>query len=140
MYLADSGIWTYRGDEDLKLALADVAADHQNFIARAETILSEEDVELPQSGFPLSYTGWHDVDLGFLLDRVIDDLGRRRADVTVLMERADAVAGDGGQASGRTAELAREIRAAIEGHLDLLRQQQQRLAGRSAAGPLSAGA
>ena len=138
MYLADSGIWTYRGDEDLKLALADVVADHQNFIDRAETILIDEEVELPQSAYPLAYTGWHDVALGFLLRRVIADLADREKDLATLVEEADLLAGQGGAAAGRTAELIREIRGEVAGHLDLLRQQQTRLAGRVASGQVAA--
>ena len=37
MYLSDSNVWTYRGDESLKLTLVDVVSDHQNFVDRAET-------------------------------------------------------------------------------------------------------
>jgi hypothetical protein len=49
MYLSDSNVWTYRGDESLKLTLVDVVSDHQNFVDRAETILVAEQFELPQS-------------------------------------------------------------------------------------------
>jgi len=48
MYLSDSNVWTYRGDESLKLTLVDVVSDHQNFVDRAETILVAEQFELPQ--------------------------------------------------------------------------------------------
>ncbi len=140
MYLAESGIWTYRGDEDLKLALADLAADHQNFIKRAETILIDEELESPQSAFPLSFTGWHDADLKFLVGRVVTDLTQRQREIVALVDEADVVASHGGFTAGRTAELVREVRAAIDGHLDLLAQQQARLAGQAvAAGPVSTG-
>lgn len=137
MYLSDSGIWTYRGDEDLKLALADLAADHQNFVDRAETLLVDDERELPQSAYPLSFTGWHDVDLGFLLGRVIADLTWRQRELDGLVEEADLAAADGGFTAGRTAELVREVRSAIDGHLDLLAQQQARLA--TAPGSVPAG-
>ncbi len=140
MYLADSGIWTYRGDEDLKLALADLAADHQNFIDRAETILVDDELELPQSAFPLSFTGWHDVDLGFLLGRLTADLAERQREIARIVEEADLAASHDGVTAGRAAELIREVRAAIDGHLDLLAQQQARLAGKATtAGPVTAG-
>ena len=51
MYLSESNVWTYRGDESLKLALIDVIADHQNFVDRAETILVAEQCELPKVFF-----------------------------------------------------------------------------------------
>jgi hypothetical protein len=140
MYLAESGIWTYRGDEDLKLALADVAADHQNFIDRAETILIDQELESPQSAFPLSFTGWHDVDLGFLLGRVIVDLTNRQREIVGLMEEADLAASYGDFTAGRAAELVREVGAAIDGHADLLSQQQARLVQKAtAAGPIPTG-
>lgn len=140
MYLAESGIWTYRGDEDLKLSLADVAADHQNFIDRAETILIDQELESPQSAFPLSFTGWHDVDLGFLLSRVLVDLTDRQQEIVGLMEQADLAASHGDITVGRAAELVREVRAAIDGHIDLLIQQQSRLAQKvTASGPVPTG-
>ena len=140
MYLSESGIWTYRGDEDLKLSLADVAADHQNFIDRAETILIDQELETPQSAYPLSFTGWHDVDLGFLLGRVIVDLTSRQREIVGLMEQADLAASHGGITVGRAAELVREVRAAIDGHIDLLIQQQSRLAQKATApGPVPTG-
>jgi len=140
MYLAESGIWTYRGGEDLKLVLADVAADHQNFIDRAETILNDQELELPQSAFPLSFTGWHDVDLGFLLGRVIVDLTNRQREIVSLIEGADLAASHGGFTAGRAAELVREVRAAIDGHVDTLTQQQARLVQKAtAAGPTPTG-
>lgn len=77
MYLSESNIWTYRGDESLKLTLVDVVSDHQNFVDRAETILVAKQFELPQSFFPLAFTGWHDVDLAFLLPTLIADLEKR---------------------------------------------------------------
>lgn len=140
MYLQESSIWTYRGDEDLKLALADVASDHQNFIDRAETILIDQELELPQSAFPLSFTGWHDVDLGFLLGRVIADLTNRQREIIGLIEEADPAASHGGFTAGRAAELVREVRAAIDGHVDLLSQQRARLAQKAtAAGSIPTG-
>ena len=33
MYLSDSGIWTYPGDEEIKLALADLVGDHRSLNA-----------------------------------------------------------------------------------------------------------
>ena len=74
---SESNVWTYRGDESLKLALIDVIADHQNFVDRAETILWQNNVNSLKV-FSLSFTGWHDVDLGFLLPSITVDLEKRR--------------------------------------------------------------
>ena len=127
MYLSESNIWTYRGDESLKLTLVDVVSDHQNFIDRAETILVAEQFELPQSFFPLAFTGWHDVDLAFLLPTLIADLEKREKSLQILRDNADGIVGQGGSAAGKTAELVREAISAVEGHLDMLRQQEKRL-------------
>ncbi len=127
MYLSESNIWTYRGDESLKLTLVDVVSDHQNFIDRAETILVAEQFELPQSFFPLAFTGWHDVDLAFLLPTLIADLEKREKSLQTLRDHADEIVGQGGSAAGKTAELVREAISAVEGHLDMLRQQEKRL-------------
>ena len=127
MYLSESNIWTYRGDESLKLTLVDVVSDHQNFVDRAETILVAEQFELPQSFFPLAFTGWHDVDLAFLLPTLIADLEKREKSLQILRDNADGIVGQGGSAAGKTAELVREAISAVEGHLDMLRQQEKRL-------------
>jgi hypothetical protein len=127
MYLSDSNVWTYRGDESLKLILVDVVSDHQNFVDRAETILVAEQLELPQSFFPLAFTGWHDVDLGFLLPRLIADLEKRENALQDLRDQADGIVGQRGSGADKTAELVREAISAVEGHLDMLRQQEKRM-------------
>jgi hypothetical protein len=127
MYLSDSNVWTYRGDESLKLTLVDVVSDHQNFVDRAETILVAEQLELPQSFFPLAFTGWHDVDLGFLLPRLIADLEKRENALQNLRDQADGIVGQRGSGADKTAELVREAISAVEGHLDMLRQQEKRM-------------
>ena len=127
MYLSDSNVWTYRGDESLKLTLVDVVSDHQNFVDRAETILVAEQLELPQSFFPLAFTGWHDVDLGFLLPRLIADLEKRENTLQNLRDQADGIVGQRGSGADKTAELVREAISAVEGHLDMLRQQEKRM-------------
>jgi hypothetical protein len=127
MYLSDSNVWTYRGDESLKLTLVDVVSDHQNFVDRAETILVAEQLELPQSFFPLAFTGWHDVDLGFLLPRLIADLEKRENALQDLRDQADGIVGQRGSGADKTAELVREAISAVEGHLDMLLQQEKRM-------------
>jgi len=127
MYLSDSNIWTYRGDESLKLTLVDVVSDHKNFIDRAETILVAEQFELPQSFFPLAFTGWHDVDLGFLLPTLIADLEKRENSLQKLRDQADGIVGQRGSGADKTAELVREAISSVEGHLETLRQQETRL-------------
>jgi len=127
LYLSDSNIWTYRGDEQLKLALVDVVSDHQNFINRAETILVAEQLVLPRTFYPLAFTGWHDVDLGFLLPTLIADLEKRKNALISLRDQADEIVGRRGSGADKAAELVREVIASVEGHLELLRQEEGRL-------------
>lgn len=127
MYLADSGIWTYRGSEDLKLTLADVVDEQRGIVDRAEGILEAEQLELPMTAFPLTFTGWHDADLGFLVSRVIENLSLQQMELESLMEESDVVASDGGTSAGRAAELVREARANLGLQINALRQQASRL-------------
>jgi hypothetical protein len=131
MYLADSGVWTYRGSESLKLTLADVIDEQRGIIDRAEAILVAEQLELPLTAFPLAYTGWHDVDLGFLLTHVIDNLVMQQVEFESLLGEADVAAAHGGGGTGRAAELVREARAAISLQIDTLRQQASHLSSRA---------
>jgi hypothetical protein len=119
MYVADSGIWSYPGDEDLKLALADIVGDQRNVAERAAAVLAEREVAPPQTGYPLSYTAWHDLDLVYLLPRLIEGMRRQVAaiDVLVAARPDDATA----------MELAAQAKATTLGHIDVLEQQASRL-------------
>jgi hypothetical protein len=119
MYVADSGIWSYPGDEDLKLALADIVGDQRNVAERAAAVLAEREVAPPQTGYPLSYTAWHDLDLVYLLPRLIEGMRRQVAAIDVLVAaRPDDAA---------AMELAAEAKATTLGHIDVLEQQASRL-------------
>lgn len=119
MYVADSGIWSYPGDEDLKLALADIVGDQRNVAERAAAVLAEREVAPPQTGYPLSYTAWHDLDLVYLLPRLIEGMRRQVAAIDVLVAaRPDDAA---------AMELAAEAKASTLGHIDVLEQQASRL-------------
>lgn len=125
MYLADSGIWSYPGDESLKLALADVVAAQRGIADRAEAILAEREVAAPHTGYPLAYTAWHDLDLGFLIRRIIDGMKGQVARLESLMAS--------GTTDAAALEMAREAVAATRSHIDVLEQQADRL--RRAAAP-----
>lgn len=119
MYVADSGIWSYPGDEDLKLALADIVGDQRNVAERAAAVLAEREVAPPQTGYPLSYTAWHDLDLVYLLPRLIEGMRRQVAAIDALVAtRPDDAA---------AMELAAEAKATTLGHIDVLEQQASRL-------------
>lgn len=119
MYIADSGIWSYPGDENLKLALADIVGDQRNVAERASALLAEREVAPPKTGYPLSYTAWHDLDLAFLLPRLVEGMRRQVSALDGL------VAADSGDPAA--IGLAREAKATTLGHIDVLEQQASRL-------------
>jgi len=135
MYLADSGIWSYPGDESIKLALADAVDDLRGILDRAGSILREREATPPvRPAYPLSFTGLHDVDLRSLLPRVIRDLRRH------LGELDDLVGPAGTDAAA--AELVTDARQSTRQHLDVLEQLAARLraglSGGLGSGPTAA--
>jgi hypothetical protein len=123
MYLGDSGIWSYPGPEDIKLALADIVGDQKSIVERAGAILEDRSIPLPGHGYPLSFASLHDLDLAYLMPRFVESLKRQLIGIDAIIEASvdDPAA----------AELARDARAAAAGHLDVLTQ----LAGRPVPGP-----
>lgn len=85
MYLADSGIWSYTGDESIKLACADAVDDLKSIVDRASVILRDREVMQPvRAAYPLSFTGLHDVDLRSLLLCISGELSRQLDEVNGL--------------------------------------------------------
>ena len=113
-YISDSGIWSYPGPEEIKLALADLVGDHKSLLDRAGTVLAEREVAAPRTAYPLSFTALHDLDLKNLLPRVIQGLEAQAA----ACESVAAAAGDDTTAG----ELAREAVQTNRRHGDQLRQ------------------
>jgi hypothetical protein len=118
MYLADSRLETYPGPEDVRRGLADLAADHRRVVARAGEILAEREVAMPRTAYPLAFTGWHDVDLGWLLPRVVESLRKQ-------LGTLDALAATPDDATAR--ELAADAAAATRRHADRLADLATRL-------------
>jgi hypothetical protein len=115
MYLADSGIWSYPGEESIKLALADAVDDLKSVVERAGTVLQDREVAVPpRVAYPLAFTGLHDVDLRSLLPRVIDGLRRQFAEI-------DAVTGAAG-ADAAAADLVGNAKQSLQQHIDALEQ------------------
>ena len=68
-----------------------------------------------------------DIDLGFLLPILIADLEKRENALQSLRDQADEIVGQRGSGADKTAELIREAISSVEGHLEILRQQERRL-------------
>jgi hypothetical protein len=126
MYVADSGIWSYPGPEEIKLALADLVGDHKSLLERAGTVLAEREVAAPRTAYPLSFTSGHDLDLRYLLPRIIAGLDTQ----VRISDEVAAAAGDDATA----AQLARETVETNRRHADQLRQ----LVAKSRAGLVDA--
>jgi hypothetical protein len=105
MYLGDSGIWSYPGPEELRLALAALVSDHRQVADRAALILEEREVPVPKTAYPISFSGWHDVDLQHILPRVVAGLKRQEAE----LDRVAATPDDA-TAAGLAAEAAKATR------------------------------
>lgn len=125
MYVADAGIWSYPGDEEVKLALADLVGDQRNVHDRSAAVLDSRNVPVPGRDFPIRFTATHDVDLRFLLPRILEELRRQ---VTTLDGIIEASADD-----PETLELAREARGTTLGHCDVLSQVASKARGGSPA-------
>lgn len=89
-YLAAAGVWTFPGDESIKLALVDLVTDQRSIADRAGRILEERGELVPRPAYPISFTATHDVDLGAMLPRVLAGLRRQVADLDRLIDAGGA--------------------------------------------------
>ena len=121
-YLADAGIWTYPGREEIKLALADLAGDLANVRDRAAVAIENAGRAVPRPEYPLRFTATHDLDLRALLPRVIESLRAIASGCERISEGVGLAGGDDPPLAVRGAELAREARGTALGHLDVLEQ------------------
>jgi hypothetical protein len=113
LYVADAGIWTYPGAEEIKLALADLADDHRSLIDRAGAVLEDRGADVPRHPYPIQFTATHDLDLRALLPRIVAGLESQAA----ALENTAAAGGDA-EETGLVGEALTSTRA----HLNDLRQ------------------
>lgn len=135
MYLSDSGIWSYPGAEDLKLALADLVSDHRSLVERAGIVVENRGLPAPSPVYPIHFTGCHDADMLALVPRVIEGLRRQ-------VTRLDGVLAETAH-DGEAHELAREAKESSLAHLAALEQvvaaERARSHGRASGAPSGAG-
>lgn len=113
MYVSDAGIWSYPGDEEIKLALADLVGDQRSIMERAGTVLEERGALVPRHAYPIQFTATHDIDLRALLPRILEGLRRQVVQI-------DAIVADGGDPAA--VSLAGEARSTTLRHADVLGQ------------------
>jgi hypothetical protein len=111
MYVSDAGIWSYPGDEEIKLAIADFVGDQRSIMERAGAILEENGEAAPRHAYPIQFTATHDLDLKSLVPRIV--AGARRQ-----VGELDAVIAAGGDPA--SLDLVREARATTHRHADIL--------------------
>ncbi|MFY8221023.1 MAG: hypothetical protein ACOVJ6_03840 [Pirellulales bacterium] len=113
LYVADAGIWTYPGAEEIKLALADLADDHRSLIDRAGAVLEDRGADVPRRPYPIQFTATHDLDLRSLLPRIVAGLESQAA----ALENTAAAGGD-----AEETDLVGEALTSTRAHLNDLRQ------------------
>lgn len=129
MYLADSGIWSYPGPEEIRLAMADLVIDQRNVMDRAALILEEREVAVPKNAYPISFSGCHDVDLRHVLPRIVASLERQQPE----LERIAASSDDDAAAAGLAAETLKSNRQHIEALKTIAAKLQAGLSAKPAA-------
>jgi len=95
MYVADCGIWSYPGPEEIRLALADLVSDQRGIMDRAVQVLEEREVAVPKNAYPISFSGWHDVDLRHILPRIVAGFERQLPELEQLAATPDDAAAAG---------------------------------------------
>ncbi len=113
MYVADAGIWSYPGAEEIKLALADLVGDQRSIMERAGTIVEERGEVVPRHAYPIQFTATHDLDLQALLPRIVEGAHGQA-------ERLDAILAAGGEPADL--DLIREAKSTTLRHADILAQ------------------
>jgi hypothetical protein len=113
LYVADAGIWTYPGSEEIKLALADLADDHRSLIDRAGAVLEDRGADVPRHPYPIQFTATHDLDLRALLPRILAGLESQAAS----LENTAAAGGD-----AEETDLVGEALTSTRAHINDLRQ------------------
>lgn len=128
MYVADSGIWSYPGPEEIRLALAGLVADQRAVIDRAVLILEEREVAVPKNAYPISFSGWHDVDLRHMLPRIVAGLRGQQPELEQLAALPDDAA-----AAGLAAEALKTTRRHVEALETIAAKIRAGLSGKPAA-------
>lgn len=112
MYVADAGIWSYPGEEQVKLAIADLVDDQRSIIDRAGIALEDRGMDAPRRGYPIRFTATHDLDLRSLLPRIVTELRQQTGGLEEIIE-------SGGH-DPLAVDLAREARLSTTTHADAI--------------------
>ena len=114
VYLADARPFARGESQPLRDVLARVAADQRALADRVARLIVELGDHPEPGGFPMQFTSVNDLEIDFLLRRVIES---QRRDIEALRQCAVALADQ-----PRLQSLAEEALGNAEGHLDILEE------------------
>lgn len=113
-YLASARPWTRPGDEAAMTVLRLMAADQLKTVDRLAGLILELGGRVQMGEFPMDFTSLHDLNVDYLLQRVV--AGHKR-DIAAIEECVDEL-----RLAPLARALAEESLGAAKGHLDSLQE------------------
>lgn len=113
MYLSDAGLATFPGSDAVRLAIAALVDDQRGLVERIGTVLEERGGVAPRRGYPIRYSGMHDVDLGFMAPQIVAEIDQQSAACEALLRELPP---------GSDADLVRDAMQSARFHADAIRQ------------------
>ncbi|RLS35423.1 MAG: hypothetical protein DWH79_02145 [Planctomycetota bacterium] len=124
-YLAAAGLWTFPGEEQIKLAIVDLVEDQRSISNRAGLLLEQRGAVVPRPAYPIRYTATHDIELGAMLPRILSGLRRQVAECDRLIDA---------EADPAAIDLVRQARETAIQHGDALEECMRQRIAPSASG------
>jgi hypothetical protein len=117
MYLNWAQPWSDRGDQQAQEALSHIVADQQYLVDRIATLILDNNGVIDPGEFPLVYTGYHDLSLDYLLQKMI---AHQKQDIEDIEECVDML-----RLAPMAKSVAEESLGAAKGHLESLEELVQ---------------
>lgn len=113
-YLAEAVPWVRDGQGEAAELLTTMAGEQQGIVDKLGTMIVDEGGRLEPGGFPMLFTGYHDLSLDFLLSKLVELQGN---DISVIQSVVNAA--DEGTATRAVAE---DALGSAKGFLESLRE------------------
>jgi len=113
-YLADAVSWRAKPDDPAMRLITQIAADQDHYADALGHLLDERDAVITTGGYPMAFTSLHDLELDYLLRRLIE---HQKQDIAAI-ESCVELAGSDLEARG----LIEECLGAAKGHLESLEE------------------
>ena len=117
VYLSYASPTWHRGDERAKDVLRLISADQQQTVDRLGEMIVELNGIVQFGGFPMTFTSYHDLSFGFLLDKLIE---HQKRDVATIRQCVSQL-----ESAPVAKAVAEEALGAAKGHLDSLEELKQ---------------